>query len=159
MSTLYQITGEYLNLLDMADEEDEAFLDTLESIQGEIEEKAESYVVVMKEMDASIAKYDAEIKRLTDRMNTISNHKDEMKRKLFFAMIEMGVEEIKTEHFKLKICNNGGQLPMKVTGDVPNNFQKVILEPDNKKIREALEKGENLGFAHLEERGKHLRIS
>ena len=126
MSTLYQITGEYLNLLDMADEEDEAFLDTLESIQGEIEEKAESYVVVMKEMDASIAKYDA---------------------------------EIKTEHFKLKICNNGGQLPMKVTGDVPNNFQKVILEPDNKKIREALEKGENLGFAHLEERGKHLRIS
>jgi len=160
MSTLYEITGEYLALLDMAEDEDsQLFLDTMEGINAEVEVKAENYAIVMKEMEASISKYDEEIKRLTDRRNTLTNHIKQMKANILLAMTTMDKNEIKTDHFKLKICNNGGKQPMKITGDVPNNYQKIVLEPDTEKIRQDLEEGKELGFAVLEERGKHLRIS
>jgi hypothetical protein len=67
----------------------------------------------------------------------------------------MDKPKIQTEHFRLSIAENGGLQPMKITGEVPPEFCK--LEPDTKRIREALSNGE-LDFAHLEERGVHLNV-
>ena len=47
---------------------------------------------------------------------------------------------------------------MIMDGDVPNDYLKVIYEPDKDKIRQALEDGTELPFAHLEEKGKHVVI-
>ena len=63
-----------------------------------------------------------------------------------------------TEHFKVSIAKNGGKTPMKITGDVPEEFLKYTPAPDNDKIREALDSGLSLDFAHFEERGTHLNI-
>ena len=74
------------------------------------------------------------------------------------AMDAAGKDSIPAGEYTLKIAKNGGLQPMKIDGEVPDSFMKVIYEPDNSKIREALKNGENLGFAHLEERGRHLNI-
>ena len=60
-------------------------------------------------------------------------------------------------NFTLKVQNNGGLAPLKITGDVPESMTKVIVEPDNDKIREYLKDNE-CEWAHLEERGKHIVI-
>ena len=47
MSTLYEITGDYLRMLEMLEEEEsidpQAFKDTLDGIEGEFEIKADNY--------------------------------------------------------------------------------------------------------------------
>ena len=162
MSTLYEIQGDYLALLEFADATDpddqQTFLDTLESIQGELEIKADNYAAVITEINANIDKFDAEIKRLTAKKNAMKNSVQRMKDRLLEAMQLMDVKEIAGEHFKLKIQNNGGAQPVEITGDVPDNYQRIIYEPDTEKIRKALESGETLDFAELKERGQHLRI-
>ena len=55
MSTLYELTNEYLALLDMADDPDispETWADTLEGLSGEIEVRADGYAKVIRELTA-----------------------------------------------------------------------------------------------------------
>lgn len=56
MSTLYEITGQYLELYEMMESADELEMkvieDTLDGMDGELEEKAENYAIIMAELDA-----------------------------------------------------------------------------------------------------------
>ena len=162
MSTLYELKEEYLTLLSLGDsddpEEQQAFLDTLDGLMGEIEVKADSYAVVLKELAAQKEKVEAERKRLQRSEKAIENSMRAMKERIKDAMIEMGKTEIKTDLHTFNIQKNGGVQPMKITGEVPDRFQKVIYDIDTEKIREALTAGEELDFAHLEPRGTQLRI-
>ena len=52
MSNLYQLTNNYETVLNMLYDEDvdeQMILDTLESIEGEIEDKADGYAKIIKE--------------------------------------------------------------------------------------------------------------
>ena len=53
MSTMHELTEDYLQVLEMACDSEippEAIADTLEGIGGEIENKAQSYAIVIKEL-------------------------------------------------------------------------------------------------------------
>ena len=74
-------------------------------------------------------------------------------------MIETGKTKFKTSKFSFGIQKNGGLAPLWVDEDYSNIPQKYLkVEPDNIKIRQALDTGENIMFAHYEERGESLRI-
>lgn len=164
MATLYELTDEYRMLLEMAEDPDIDLItlnDTLEGLTGEIEDKAEGYACVIKELEAEAGKFDAEITRLTLQRDRYNSQVKRMKETLMASMIAMGKTKIPTAHFKVSVANNGGLQPLFVEPDltkVPEEY--LIREPkaDNKKIRDALAKGEELAFAHLEPRGQHLSI-
>jgi len=81
--TLYELTGDYLSLLEMADDPEtdpQAFADTLEGIDGALEDKAEGYAKVIKQLDSDVAGLKAEIERLQARKQAITNSQDRMKR-------------------------------------------------------------------------------
>jgi hypothetical protein len=86
------------------------------------------------------------------------NNAKRMKEALINAMDAAGVDEIPAGEYTLKIAKNGGLQPLKIDGVVPDNFKKIIYEDDKNLIRKALNDGEELSFAHLEERGRHLNI-
>lgn len=156
--TLYELTQEYQELLAMMEDPDidpQVIADTMEGLDGEIEIKAESYIRVLKELEAESNKIDAEVKRLGNRWDACQINIRKLKDSLLTSMQETGKDKIQTEHFRISVAKNGGLKPIMVTGDVPPEFCK--LEPDNKKIREALNNGE-LEFAHFEERGVHLSV-
>ena len=149
MSNLYELTSNYETVLNMLyDEEiDEQMLfDTLESIEGEIEEKADGYAKIIKELEAKQKARKEEAKRLTDGAKVFENRVKAWKTK--FA----------TNLFSFNIAKNGGKQALTIDGDVPEEYTKTIIENDTDKIRQALENGENLPFAHLEPRGESLRI-
>ena len=165
METLYSLTQDYKNLLDLAGsadpEEIETFNDTLEAVLGQIEVKADGYAVVMSEIEGRaniVAKEINRLKAIEDRL--VATHK-RMKDRLKSAMEEIGTKEIKTDLHRFKIVGNGGKLPLSIDeGCVPEEYiKKVVVEsPDKDKIRAALESGEVLPFASLGERGTHLKI-
>ena len=160
MSSLYDLKGEFLALYELAinDEDPQAFLDTLEGLKGELEVKAGGYVHVIKQLTMEADECDKLIDAFTAKKSARMNNVKRMKEALIDAMDAAGIDSLKAGEFNLKISKNGGLQPMKITGDVPDSFTKVIVEPDNKKIRDALVNGEALEFAHLEERGRHLNI-
>ena len=162
MSTLYKITGDYLHLLEMLEEEEDidqqAFADTLEGIEGEFEIKADGYARVLKELNAESLKFKAEIERMTAKMNAITNNSARLKQHLYDSMKATGKLKFKTDLFSFGIQKNGGIKPMEIIEGVKitKNYMKMV--PDNAKIREALESGKKLPFAVLKERGEHLSI-
>lgn len=162
MSTLYEITGEYLQLLEMLENTediyDQVIKDTLEGINGEFEIKADSCAKIIKELTAEAKKFEEEKKRLEERQLVIEHRRDAVKKHLYESMKLTGKLKFKTGLFSFGIQKNGGLQPLEIIpdADVPDEYMKK--EPDNGKIREALKEGKELSFAILKERGDHLVI-
>lgn len=162
MSTLYEITGEYLQLLEMLEDADEleeqVIKDTLGGIEGELEIKADGYARIIKELTAEAKKYEDEKKRLEARQSAFENRAKILKDHLFETMKITGKEKFKTDLFSFGIQKNGGLQPLEIVPDATIPDEYVKKEPDNEKIRAALKEGKVLPFAELKERGEHLRI-
>ncbi len=159
MSNLYELTNNYDTVLNMLYEEnidEQMILDTLEGIEGEIEDKADNYAKIIKELLGDAKKIKEEKQRLDVRQKSFENRAKFLKDNLQNTMKEIGKTKFKTELFSFSIAKNGGKQGLTIDGDVPDSFKK--LETDKDKIREALEEGQELPFAHLEPRGESLRI-
>lgn len=161
MSNLYELTSNYDTVLNMLYDEDideQMILDTLESIEGEIEDKADNYAKIIKELEAKANARKEEAKRLTSTAKTFENRAKALKSNLFNAMKETGKTKFATNLFSFNIAKNGGKQSLTIDGEVPKEYTKTIIENDTDKIRRALESGESLPFAHLEQRGERLSI-
>lgn len=161
MSNIYQLANNYetvLNMLYNEEIDEQMIFDTLESIDGEIEDKADNYAKIIKELEAKQKARKEEAKRLTDSASVFENRVKALKNSLFNAMKEIGKTKFATNLFSFNIAKNGGKQALTIDGDVPEEYTKTIIENDTDKIRQTLENGENLPFAHLEPRGESLRI-
>ena len=159
--TIYNLTNEHLYLLSLLEDPEsdpDVIRDTLEASLGNIEAEAENLIVVTKEIESDIDKFDKEIDRLTKQKKYMENSVSRVKNAIMNAMQTIGIPKLKTEHFKLSVAKNGGLRPLKITGEVSDSFMILEPKPDMKRIREALEEGRELDFATLEERGVHLCI-
>ena len=161
MSTLYSLSQEYLDLLNLLEDPDtdpEVLADTLEAVQGEMEVKMEAYGTCLKELESEKAKWEAERNRADSYVKSLESNITRMKTAIMDAIRATGDSKFKTDHFKFSIAKNGGLQPLKITGEVSDSFMILKPEPDTKAIRQALEEGFELPFAHLEERGVHLNV-
>lgn len=163
MSTLYELTGEYKELLEMAESGDydtETLQDTMEAISGEIEVKADGYAKVMKELEGDVAMLKAEEKRLSDRRKVIENNISAMKRNLEESMIAVGKEKFKTDLFSFNIQKNPARVVIEDESKVPAEYLvEQAPKIDRKALLKDLKDGKtfSVDFARLEQ-GKSLRI-
>lgn len=161
MDSLYELKENYKKVADMLYEEEideQCILDTLESIESEIEDKADSYAIIITELLGYAKTCKQEKLRLEERQKKLEYRANILKNNLEEIMKETGKTKFKTAKFSFSIQKNGGLAPLWITEDIsliPNKFLRK--EPDNMKIRELLETQE-VGFAHLEERKESLRI-
>lgn len=166
MSNLFELTEEYMQLLEMAEDPDidpEVLADTMEGLTGEIEDKADGYAYVIDSINADIDTIDNEIKRLQARKKTLTANVDSIKRNLYNAMLAIGKRKLKTAKHSFTIAKNGGKIPVVYAPvieieKIPAEFVKVEWDVDKDAVREYLESGNELDFAHLGERGESLRI-
>lgn len=164
MTTLYPLKMDYLNVIEMAREpgiDPQTIANTLESIEDEAAVKIDSMIVAIKEVEAYKEMLEKEILRLTENRTTASNVIDRMKREIFDMVSLTTDKKIVTEHYRTSVVKNGGATPMYVSpdiSDIPEEYLTVKKVPNNDKIRESLENGEKLQWAHLKERGEHLLI-
>ena len=158
MSTLYQLTDDYLTLLEMAEDPDmdeQALMDTMEGIEGALEIKAEGYAKVIRTLEGDAAACDAESKRLRNKKQAIERNIDRMKKALQYAMEVTGKTKFKTALFSFGIQKNPASVVIDegYIENIPDRFL-IPQDPqiDKKAIKEALKAGEDLeGIAHLSE--------
>jgi hypothetical protein len=136
-------------------------LDTLESVDGEFEIKAENYAKIIKNLESEIAAIKEEEARLAARRRSRENNIQLLKNNLEASMKKTGKTKFKTSLFNFSIAKNGGKAPLKI--DVPVDlipleyFRRTERELNNELIRNDLDAGK-IDFAHYEDRGESLRI-
>ena len=160
MGSLFDITAEFMALYELATDpecDEQIFQDTLEGLMGELEVKSSGYVNVIKQLDMEAKQAKEVAQAFSDKAKVRENHIKRMKETLKMAMEKIGVKSVDAGAFTVKLQNNGGLQPLKITGEVPDNMTKVIVEPDTDRIREFL-KDNKCEWAHLEERGQHIVI-
>lgn len=159
MNNLYEIKENWKKVADMLYEEEideQCIRDTLEAIEGEFEDKADGYAMIIKELLGNAEMCKQEKARLEARQKTFENRAKFLKQKLYESMKEMNKPKFKTDLFSFNIQVNGGKQAITVDGKVPEEYCKLV--EDTEKIRKALEAGQTLEFAHLEPRGEGVRI-
>lgn len=160
MSTLYELSNEYLALLEMADDpdiEEEVWKDTLEGLGGELEIKADAYACVISEISGKKTTLKKEIDRLTAMYKACGNAEDRMKRSLEQVMIATGKTKFETELHKFSIQKNAPSLIIDNEEAVPLEFLVIKQEVNKTAIKDAIKAGETFEFAHLES-SESLRI-
>lgn len=161
MSSLYELAAEYQILLDLADDPEtdmEVFNDTLEGIDGEIEDKAENYAKLIKNIEAENDGLKWEIERLKLRKERNEKKIESLKSNLQDAMVTTGKTKFKTNLFSFGVQKNA---PSVVIDDEKAVDKRYLIPQDpkidKKSIKEAINKGEKIEWAHLEQ-SESLRI-
>lgn len=153
MSTLYELTEAYQELLSMAldpETNPEALADTMEAIDGEIEVKADGYAKVMRNLEADASAIKAEIARLTERKKSIETNIDRMKRALESSMRATGKTKFKTTLFSFGIQKNVPSVSILDESKIPEQFL-IPQSPkiDKRAIMAALKDGEHYEWAEV----------
>ena len=164
MGTLFEISNEVRSLYDFATNleptelDEQAFKDTLEGLTYELEVKASGYVSVIHQLEMEQKKAEELADDFKAKAEVRKNNIRRMKDALKWAMINANMDKVEAGDFTIKLQKNGGKQPMIITDTVPDNFKRIVYEDDKELIRKRLEEGEQLSFAHLEERGSHIVI-
>ena len=157
---LYEITGEILELLTMAEElelDQKMIRDTMEGLDFEFEEKAEAYAKVVKTLEMDITGLDTEIQRMTKKKATIKNNIDRLKRSLEGAMIATGKRKFKTPLFGFGIQKNPPSLNVLDESKIPEEFWIEQQPKLDKKAALAYVKENEVDWAELSQT-ESLRI-
>ena len=162
---LYELTADYMKLQSMLEDPDvdqQAVADTMEAMDFAIEEKAEGYVKVIRNMEGSVAAIEQEQDRLNAKKKTLKAGIQRLKTNLQESMVTTGKRKIKTDLFQISIQKNGGKAPVildvKDTSELPDELVIVKEEPDKEAIRALIEKDGSCKYGHLGDRGESLRI-
>lgn len=158
--TLYELTSEYLELLSMLEDPDideQTINDTLEAIGGELEDKADGYARVMRQMDADATAIKKEEERLYARRKSLENRSAWLKQRLQSVMEVTGKKKFKTELFSFGIQKNPASVVVDDESKVPAGYW-IPQQPklDKTSLKEWL-KDYECEWAHLAQ-SESLRI-
>jgi len=164
MSTLYELTADFMMLLEMAEDPDTdpvALQDTMEALSMDIEDKADGYAKVIRQLEANVAACKAEMLRLKTAATVMENNIKRMKENLQDTMEVTGKRKFKTPLFSFNIQKNPPSLVLDEvdTARIPADYL-IPQEPkiDTAKLKTDIKAGKDLdGIAHLES-GYSLRI-
>mgnify|MGYP002514211489 CR=1 FL=1 len=165
--TLFDLTGQMLELKNMlcecADdtELEQIINDSIESVEGALEVKAEGYVKVIQQMEMEQERCDQLACEWQMKSNIRKNAIKRMKDRLTQALIAIDkADGIKAGDYTLKVVKNGGQAPIIYDDEsaIPQSLMRIKYEKDSKLIREYLAEHPETTWAHIGERGVHLGI-
>lgn len=131
MAKLYEIKNEFNELLLMADEQGlslDDIKDTLDGIEFEFEEKADSIAKLIRTLVANADAVKEEKERLAKREKTARNSAESLKKYLEAMMITTDKKSFKTTLFSFRIQKNAPSLKIEVEDLVPEEY--LIKQPD-----------------------------
>ncbi len=163
MSSLYQITDKRLELLALAEESEDmvqAVSDTMESLDGEFEDKARSLMAVVSNMSSDVLAIDSEIKRLGARKKSIENKQDCMRDYLKTNMEASNINKIQCPLFTITLAKGRDIVQIDDESKIPADYLiiKTSMSPMKKEILAALKNGDEINGVSLAKSPNSIRI-
>lgn len=124
LSNLFELSTNYQQIYNLISEQENELIlkDTLASINDALENKADSYVAIIKSLKADNKAIDEEIKRLRQRKSSNENGIKRLKESLQLAMEETGKEKFKTSLNSYSIAKNSPSLDVQDESLIPKQY-------------------------------------
>ena len=172
MPNLYDLTEDMIRLEDLIEDGDqeideEWLVSEWEEIEGDINDKAEKWLRVIKNKEADIQVRKKAMSELDAKNVRDQRAIDFMKRTLVQVMGLLGKKKAGTAILSCTVAANGGKVPLNWAEGykedptlLPEKWRTKIetWKPNTDEIRAALEEGEQIPGVELGERGQHLNI-
>jgi predicted nuclease with TOPRIM domain len=156
---LYELSLNYAHVMEMAEEmEPEVLKDTLETIEEEIQDKAENIAKLVKNLNADVDALKAEEKRLADRRKSLENKVTNLKTYLQEQLEVAGLDKVKRPTLTVSIQNNPPSV--KVIDEKLLSAYMVPVDPklDKKTLLSDLKEGKVIDGAEIfQSRGVRIR--
>ena len=92
---------DYIDAIEAGDMDEDALWDTLDSLNGDIKEKSDSIVQLLRNKELLAASMDAEIKRLTARKKAVTNAVERLRYYLCENLSILGIDKLETTHARI----------------------------------------------------------
>lgn len=159
---IYELKADYLKLIEMLEEdpENEAIKETIALLLLDLDDKAEDYVHVIRQLEADAEAVKAEKMRLAKKQQAAENGAKRLREALKEAMLMTGKTKIRRPTCSIGITTRWDAVIDVDVNDIPDEFKKVTVEPRKQDITKWLKaydadkEGLNLytcDWAHLEQ--------
>lgn len=155
--SLYKIDRELMALLEaIAEQEGEITPEQDEQLainRYELETKAVDYSMAILQLNAWVEMADKEAKRVTAIKNAYKKTSETLKQRITDAMERYDIKEVKDATIKVSL-RKSVQTIIDDLNQVPKQYKTVKVEttPDKTAIKKAIQEGEIIEGAHLEEK-------
>ncbi|MCW5940675.1 MAG: siphovirus Gp157 family protein [Fimbriimonadaceae bacterium] len=165
---LWEIDGRIAELeRAMADLEGEdesilrAFEQELDRAEEQLTSKIDSIAALISSLEATAKARKEEADRLAKLAKSDLNRAQRVREFLLGYLRSRGVDRMDTPRYRLSVAANGGLAPIRISlpaDELPEEYRRTQYTADLDAIRNALERGEQLQWAMVGERGVSLRI-
>ena len=122
---LYELTQNYMNLQALLEDEtisQDIIEAAMKEVGDDIEEKAQNYAVIMKNLEAEAAALEKEEKRLAARKSSLKNRNKILKDYLENSMKSIGKTKFKTNLFSFNIGKNPSSVNIDDENLIPDQY-------------------------------------
>lgn len=139
---LYQLADQYLQILEKTDEaeNDDALSVLLDSLSGDIEEKATNVAMYIRNLEASAESIKAAEKQMADRRKALESKSDRIKQYLLENMTRLSIKKIECPYFSISVRDNPESLIVDINAQIPDEYYKQPPPPDKVLDKIALKK-------------------
>lgn len=129
--------------------------DLMDTIEGEstLEDAILAMLRAANENDATAAGLAAYIEKLKERAEHLKLRSERLRAEALQAAQEAGIRSVRAPDFTASVTV--GKPKVQITGDVPETFCRVKMEPNKTAIADALSAGVKLPFAELSNATPH----
>lgn len=162
MAKLYEIVAELQDFVTQNEglEDEQAYIDTLEALQGELDDKVGQWARCIKNLEGERDAIKAEGDRLVKKAQSIDNEVTHMKATLLMYLKAAGVTKAGDSVLKASI-RKASSAPLEIDlapEDLPEEFKKITIAADKTAIKEALKAGKTFEWARMGERSEYVSI-
>jgi len=154
---LYELTQsmeELKQLIQEGELDNEMLTSTLESVELDIETKADNICCVIKELEGNVNTLASEKERLTSLSERYNKNIDQLKNYLKYNLVKVGKEKLKTDRFYINVSNRKPKLVINeelLSSNYKYEETKTVTKINRDKISDDINNGVIIEGVTLEE--------
>jgi len=156
MTNLYNVAAEYraqLAVLADMDLDAQTVADTIEGLQGDLENKLRAVIAYSLDIDVLATGAAEAAKRMQERAKTLDARVEALRAYALKHMQETGIGEVATDEFSAKVAKKPASVSITDPAAIPAKFLRIPEPPppapDKRAIAEAIKAGESVPGAEL----------
>ncbi|AML34642.1 siphovirus Gp157 family protein [Klebsiella aerogenes] len=134
--------------------------DTIEGEELALGDKFDGIMSLVRNLEGQAKTLDDELKRLSDRKKSFTGQAKNLKDYILKCMQAADLKNFKTERNTLTVRKGSLSVIIDNVDQLPDELVDVatVVAPDRKKIKEAIEAGQDIQGAHLEVGPESLQV-